>query len=815
MNKLFLVVFTFSIFFTNIYAQPSSKETSIVTTVEAKKVMITGKVLDEETKEPLEYATIAFFNKKENKITTGGITDAEGNFSIPVPTGIYDITIEYISFKTHTISNKTISKNENIGTFFLALDTESLGEVEIIAERTTVEIKLDKRIYNVGKDLTVRGGNVSDVLDNVPSVSVDAEGTVALRGNENVRILINGKPSGLIGLNSSDALQQLPAEAIEKVEVITSPSARYESEGTAGILNIILRRSKLLGLNGAITANVGYPDAAGISGNINYRTGNVNIFNTIAYNYGESIGHWYTNSKSKIDDSFFNEKRDWLSVRKGLTNNIGIEWYINDSASITASLVYSDGNRDRFSENVLTQFDPITNSTSESFRLDPELGKNKTLQYSFNFTKDFKSSDRKLTFDFQYEENEENENSLIKSDGIDTDILNNLQDGSKILLRSDYVHSIGENSQFELGYRGDYSDNTTDYSVLLLDDNSNMFKIDKDLSNVFNYRNYIHAGYIQFGSKINKFSYLLGLRLENTQLTLDQPTSGDFEKRNLTGLFPTVNLSYEFNENQNLTLGYNRRLSRPYSFFLNPFPSRSSLSNIFIGNPGLDPTYAGKIDLGYLNRMGKFTLLSSLYHQHSINVIKFISNETGDFVNIDGRDVPVILRSPGNVASEDRFGFEFNLSFSPSREWRMNTNFNLYNSKVDGEANGINLDYENLSWDARFSNKYTLFKSIDWQTNLSYRGRSVDAQNIRDGVLSINQAFSKDLFKEKASLAFSISDLLNSRRYSGIVDTPVYVTERDIRYRGGRTYKLSFTYRFNQKKKIERSRGDYGGGIQI
>ena len=233
MAKSLVLIITFCIFTVFGFAQRP----------EQKEVTISGHIIDKETQQPLEYATIAFFNKRQNKIVTGGITDAKGYFNISIQTGMYDITIEYISFETITIPNKKISKSEDIGSFSLEIDTESLDEIEIIAERTTVEIRLDKKIYNVGKDLTVSGGTVSDVLDNVPSVSVDAEGNVALRGNDNVRILINGKPSGLVGLNSSDALRQLPADAIEKVEVVTSPSARYEAEGTAGILNIILRRS--------------------------------------------------------------------------------------------------------------------------------------------------------------------------------------------------------------------------------------------------------------------------------------------------------------------------------------------------------------------------------------------------------------------------------------------------------------------------------------------------------------------------------------------------------------------------------------------
>lgn len=376
MIKTFIVFCLSILVNASLYSQPKQTEITDVFNNVAKEVEISGKVIDKDTKEPLVYATVAFFSRAENKIITGGITDDNGNFNIKVKSGTYDISIEYISFKTQTIENKNVSADENLGTIALELDFASLGEVEIIAERTTVEIKLDKKIYNVGKDLTVSGGNVSDVLDNVPSVSVDAEGTVALRGNDNVRILINGKPSGLVGLNSTEALKQLPAESIERVEVITSPSARYEAEGTAGILNIILRRSKLLGLNGAITANVGNPDAAGISGNINYRTGNVNIFNTTSYRYRESEGIWNNDVKyNDINTPDLNEQRNWTDIGKGFNTNTGLEWYINDSASLTSSIVYSVNDNDDNSTNNLIQFNKITGVTSTSVRLDPERGR--------------------------------------------------------------------------------------------------------------------------------------------------------------------------------------------------------------------------------------------------------------------------------------------------------------------------------------------------------------------------------------------------------------------------------------------------------
>lgn len=780
---------------------------SFITTIgyAQKDITVTGKVIDAEESFPLEYATISFFNKSENKVTTGGITDINGKFKIVVPSGTYDVKIEYLSYTTKTYSDTLLDKNLDLGTVGLSLNLEALDAVEIVAERTTVEIKLDKKIYNVGKDLTVRGGTVSDVLDNVPSVAVDVEGNVSLRGQDNVRILINGKPSGLVGLNSTDALRQLPAESIEKVEVITSPSARYDAEGTAGILNIILRRSKLQGLNGAITTNAGYNPSAGISGNINYRTGDLNIFNTTGYNYREVPGNAYTKTTYKSSLSSLEETREFDRVRKGFNTNFGVEWYINDSASLTTSIFYRDNNNESNTTNKLIQFDSNNNITSVGTRFDPEIEDDKTIQYAANFTKNFKTSGHKLTLDFQYEDSNEDENSLVAVDGLTSEKVATLEDQTRILLQGDYVLPIGENAQFELGYRANYNNQSTDYEVQLLDESTNEFLIDTNLSNLLNYKEYVNAVYTQYGSKHGKFSYLLGLRLENTQITIDQPTSGDFNKKNYTGLFPTVNLNYELSDNESLTLGYSRRLRRPRSWFINPFPSRSSVTSIFQGNPDLDPSYSGTFDLGYLNRFGKITLNTSAYYQHATDVFNFVSFDTGETVEINGETVPVVQRTPINLSSEDRYGFEFTLSYRPNRKFNTSANFNFFKSKSEGvDPNGVDLGNENTSWFARLSTKYTLPANIEWQVRMNYRGPSEDAQNKREGVFSTNMAFSKDLFKEKASIAFNISDLFNSRKRIMDTNTNTFISTNEFQWRE-RSFNLSFTYRFNQKKKRERS----------
>ncbi|PKG52861.1 outer membrane beta-barrel family protein [Olleya sp. 1-3] len=775
------------------------------------KVTITGKILEKDTNAPLEYATVVFKNAKSPSDVSGGITDGTGNYSIEVNKGTYDISFEYIGFKTETIPNKTITADQNLKTQYLFMDAEALDEVEIVAEKTTVQIRLDKKIYNVGKDLTVRGGTVSDVLDNVPSVSVDVEGNVALRGNDNVRILINGKPSGLVGLNSTDALRQLPAESIERVEVITSPSARYESEGTAGILNIILKRSKLEGLNGAITTNVGYNPSAGINGNINYRTGDINIFNTTGYSYREAPGNSSSSTQYVSTGNFLDETNEFDRIRKGLTTNFGVEWYVNDSASLTASFLYRNSDDENNTTNLLQQFDSDKNLLSTTVRLDPEFEEDKTMQYALNFQKNFKESGHVFTFDFQYEKSSEDENSLVKVDNITSERVATLEDQTQILLQSDYVLPIGENSQFEAGYRGNFNTTTTDFQVEFLDTDTNQFALSTDLSNVLNFREYLNAVYTQFGSKIGDFSFLLGLRLENTQLTIDQPTTGDFSKRDFTGLFPTVNLSYEITDRENITLGYARRLRRPRGFFLNPFPSRSSVTNYFQGNPNLNPSYSGQFDLGYLKRFGKFTFNSSLYYSHATDAFNYVSFDTGETAIVNGEELPIIQRTPINLATEDRYGFEFTLTYSPSKKWRVNGNFNFFQNDTKGDTpNGLSLDNTNTSWFARVSNKYTLPGEIDWQTNLNYRGPSEDAQNKSEGIFTTTMALSKDLFGDRASIAFNVNDLFNSRKRQQTTTTPTYDAYSEFQWRE-RSFNLAFTYRFNQKKKRP-ERGGYGDG---
>lgn len=775
-----------------------------------EKIMLTGKVIDNDTKQPLEYATIVI-KSLDGKIITGGITDAKGEFSIQVAKGVYDIYIEFISFKTKTFKRKEIAGNTDLGTITLEIDAQNLNEVVVVAEKSTVEVRLDKKIYNVGKDMTVKGGTASDVLDNVPSVSVDVEGNVSLRGSENVRILINGKPSGLVGMSSTDVLRQLPADAIEKVEVITSPSARYDAEGTAGILNIILRKGKANGFNGSVSASAGNPDNFGLSANLNYRTNKVNYFGSGGYNYRNAPGSSKSDvtylNPSEFTPNFRNETRDYDRKNDNYNARFGTEYFLTDKTSLTGTILYRESDSDDLSTNISKEYDVNKILTQTNTRIELENEKDITKEYALNFMHDFDKDGHKLTLDFQYENTAENSSAFISDSYPERNFTDN--ETKNILIKGDYILPIGENSQFEFGFNTNLNQLNSDYLVEEFNETTNQYENNTNFSNNLDFEQNVFAVYSQYGNKINKFSYLLGLRMENTDRKISLLQTIETYDKNFTEFFPTVNLGLEFSDSESITLGYNRRLSRPGHWFLNPFESRTSQTYVRKGNVNLDPTYTNAFDLGYLKRWEKLTLNSSLYYQHAINNIEMAQNE--ELRNVNGVETLVIIATPVNLSSQDRYGFEFTANYNPIKWWRITNSFNFFKSVTSGDFNGISYDSENVSWFTRLNSRISLPGGIDWQTSGMYMGPSETAISERKGMVSLNLAFSKDVLKEKGTLALNVSDLLNTRKRESTDYSPTTIAENEFQWRK-RQVMLNFTYRFNEKKKPQRQEREENGG---
>ena len=827
---LSLILGMFSVFLFSSFAQGPAN---------FKKNTISGKVIDDELEVPLEYATISVQNVEDPSDLTGGITNAKGEFSIDVKNGTYNIIIEFISYETKEFKNRTVSNDLNLGTIRLGLGSENLDEVVVRAETTQVDIRLDKKIYNIGKDLTTAGGTVSDALNNVPSISVDIEGGISLRGNENVRILINGKPSAMAGFGSTDVLSQLPAEAIERVEVITSPSARYDAEGTAGIINIILRKKETLGFNGSISVNGGIPENASVSANLNYRTDKFNLFTTTGYRYSESPGYAFFDTRyfEPREDALLDgleydrniEDRDYDRINRGFNTNVGMEYYLSDMSSITGAVFYRLGD-DRDVTNNLNDYLFNNAELLGSNRNEVENEEDESIQFSLNYIKKFDNKGHELTADFQFENDSETEDAFISETvrynntemddpNIPSESTITKEDQKEYLIQADYVLPIGEESQFEAGYRGNFENEVTDYK-LFQENQAGEFELNETQTNIFDYSENVQALYTQYGTKFGSFSFLLGLRLENTNLKgkidselteeeLQEEFSFDVDTdfdNNYLGLFPTVNLIYELGEDENITLGYNRRINRPRGWYINPFPSRSSRNNIFQGNPNLNPAFSNAFDLGYLKKWEKLTLTSSVYYQRETDAFQRVQEEV--FISgPSGQQIEVIRSIPFNLATNERMGGELGFLYNPADWLRLNGSVNVFRFKLDGEFNGTDYSQDNSSWFGRFSSKVTLPLKIDWQTNLFYRGPSDEIQGTQEGILNVDLAFSKEILNDKATLSLNVRDIFNGRKRTSFTTTEFFEQDSEFQWRQGQSVNVSFIYRFNQKKQRQQRRG--------
>ena len=780
------------------------------------KVKVTGKVFEKVSKQPLEYATISIMAPNDTKVIAGGITNPKGEFEVAVAPGTYDIKIEFISFKSTEIKQKSIQEDTNLGVVNLSEDAAQLNEVVVRAEKSTVEIKLDKKVYNVGQDMMVKGGTVSDVLDNVPSVSVDTEGNVSLRGSDNIRILIDGRPSNAI--NVAEALRQLPADAIDKVEVITNPSARYDAEGGSGIINIILKKGKNQGLNGTFIASTGIPETYGLSANLNYKTEKLNYFTTAGYNYRTNEGSGLTNSQYFNPDgstkSFLDEDRDTKRIRDGFNARAGIEWTIAPNTFWTNAINYQKNTGEDKDLINYNNFDADRNFTGTSYRLNNADTGSENVEFTSNLIKNFNDKGHKLTADLSISRNTDDSNSIIDASPTYNTTLND-QVQKQVQVQADYVLPLGKGSQFETGYKGSFGDLENEYYVT---DAAN--QKDPNLSNNLQYKENINALYASYGFKVNKFSYLFGLRWEDTNIEVNLLDTNDFNTKKYNNLFPSAFVSYEISDQSNFTASYSKRLSRPRGRFMNPATNYSSNINIFQGNPDLDPSLTDKYDVGYIKRWDKVTFSTSAYFEDTKDVFSFVRTPTGELVN----GIPVILSRPINLGKEQKFGFEFTFNYTPFKWWKLNSNFNFFNVKSTGENSYTdvvtgdlivqNLDNQANSWFARINSKVTLPYKIDWQLTGMYNGEQKTAQGKNLGQFGMNTALSKDVLKDKATIAFNISDVFNSRIMKSYTYLENQISYSEMQFRK-RQFNLSFTYRFNKAKgerdKNAQPKNDGGG----
>ena len=772
---------------------------------------ITGSLEDLESAIPLEFAAISIFTPGDTALVTGGVTDIDGKFSISVDPGDYLVKAEYISYEAYWINDVVVeaSMTTELGAISLSPAAAMLEEVEIVEERSQFQLGLDKRVFNVDKDLVTRSGNAADVLDNIPSVTVDLDGNVSLRGSGNVRILIDGRPSGLVGLSGNDALRSLQGDLIERVEVITNPSARYDAEGMAGIINIVLKKESRQGVNGSFSANGGYPVNYGASANLNVRRKDINLFANYGYRHRTSPGGGSLYQEYYgIDTTYLDQTRD--RDRKGNSHNfrVGADWFINSKNTLTGSVLYRIGNDINTSNITYKDYDAMRQLIGISTRDQEEEENEPTLEYDLNYKHSFGKKGHELTAAFQYQDSKETESSdyieqYFEPDGSPGEIPDLIQRSINeetqglILGQIDYINPLTEHSKFEAGYRGTHREISNDFLVEELE-NGEWERVN-GLSNIFEYDETIHALYALFGDKIGRFTYQGGLRMEYSHVVTRLLETDEVNDRNYTNLFPSAHVGYELPGENTLQVSFSRRIRRPHFWYLNPFLSYSDSRNLWQGNPNLDPEYTSSYEINHIKYWEDASLSSSIYYRHTTDVIQRIRE-------ID--DEGITVTKPQNLATRDAWGLDLTYSMELTKNWKVDGNVNFFRQITRSDEFG---DADTYSWQGRINSRVTLPGEIETQLRLNYRGPQETTQGRSKDVFFADIGISKDIMKGDATLTLNVRDVFNSRKRRYITEGDGFYAEGDFQWRA-RSTTLTFTYRLNQKKRSERGGRGEGGG---
>ncbi len=772
---------------------------------------VSGKITDEND-QPLPGASVALY--QNGQLVTGRSTDLKGNFSIEAAKGQYTLQVSFISYQNRSIelTIEADGEKKNLGTLQLTPANSQLEEVTVETEAKLMQFEQDKRVFNVAKDLNNIGSNAAEILNNIPSVSVDIEGNVSLRGSEGVRILVNGKPSGLIGSDPATALQQLQGNMIEKIEVITNPSARYDAEGDAGIINIILKEQNRSGLNGSFEATAGYPDNYGLGASVNYRRDKLNFFTNLNLNYRNSPGGGFLEQQTVNPDTSFGLIRNRKQERGGLNAalRLGADYYFNSKESVTGSFLYRPSEANNYAFVEYENYDENDILAYTTTREDNELETERLIEADLHYEKTFENEDHKWTADFRFQDSDDRELSDIvqNTTDVENEILqkvNNQEDEQNIFLQTDYVKPLGEKRSFEIGARTTMRTIINAYRVTEQTPSGEFIEL-PDFTNKFNFRENIYAAYAIYNDAFGDFTYQLGLRTEYTGLST-QLSNDEANDRDFLNLFPSAFLTWKINPLSDLQLSYSRRIRRPGFRNLLPFFSFSDFRIFFSGNANLNPEFADNYEVGYVRYWEKASLYSGIYYRHRTGVIQRIRTVAG---NGDNQIFPV------NLSVQDAYGFEFNYQHDLLKWWSVNANLNLFSSFTTGSYEGISYNAENYSAFGRVMNRLQLWQS-NFQLSFNMRGPRTTTQGNDLGIYTMDLGWSRDIMNDKATLALSIRDLFNTRRRRSFTsgetaEGGTFESYDEFQWRQ-RQLTLSFTYRLNQKKRMRRQRsGNTGGG---
>jgi len=768
------------------YAQNSSKR-------------ITGKLIESISENPIAFATVLVIDKETNKNLKGVTTDMDGAFEVDIKTENVVLEISFMGFETKRLSDIKFTNGLASLGFISLSEGEVLNEVNVRAEKSTTEFKLDKRVFNVGKDLSSTGMGALELLNNVPSVNVSIEGQVSLRGSSGVQILIDGKPS-ILADDPSNSLSSITAEMVEKVEVITNPSAKYDAEGTSGIINIVLKKDEKEGVNGSVTLNVGVPHNHSIGFSINRRSEKFNLFAQLGVGYRELPNDRENSNVDLVNNTTINSIGEEFRNENYYNIILGTDYHIDDTNVITLSGNFAYEIEDQPSSTYFSYFDSSNTLVSEWNRSETTEATNPKWQYELQYKKDFKDhKDHDLLFSALgrfFGKDQESEFEVTPTFG---DIeFNNQQTETKFqqadyTLKLDYTKPISDKTTLETGAQYVVNDVGNDYTVRNFIDDE--WVTDSSLTNNFEYNQEVLGLYGTGSYEGKAWGVKLGLRLENTNLNTLLTNTNEENEQSYTDLFPSGHISYKFNEEISLQGGYSTRIFRPRLWDLNPFFNIRNDFNIRVGNPDLKPEYTDSFEITSIFVVPKASINVGVYYRFTTDVVERITYFEDN----------VSITKPENIGTDATTGVELNAKYSPLNWFSLLGDFNFSFFDRKGAFEEQNFDFNGERWTSRMTGKFKL--PADFEIELT--GNFQSSYKTLQGEISQNTyadfGLRKKVAKGKLVINASVRDVFNSRTREGIINQPeYYIYSRSQR---GRFVSLGLSYGFGKGEAMTYSGG--------
>jgi len=765
-------------------------------TAQNQRITIKGIVLENNSQQPIEFATVMIADHATRQTITGVTTDVEGRFIAQSDSPDFYIQISFIGFETQTIKTPSIVNGMvDLGEVFLSENSEVLEEVVVRAEKSQTEFKLDKRVFNVGKDLSSTGASALEVLNNVPSVNVSIEGEISLRGSSGVQILINGKPS-VIASEQGNALGTITADMIDKIEVITNPSAKYDAEGTSGIINIVIKKEERKGMNGSLSLNTGVPHNHSFGLSLNRRTEKFNLFSQLGIGYRE-----LPNDNKNINQDLVNQTTlltEGTEYRNEVFYNVilGTDYHINKYNVLTLSGNFAYEVEDQPSNTNFIQQDETGATTSEWERNEVTEATNPKWQYELQYKKDFKDSkDHHFLFSalgnfFGKDQSSVFENTPLSGtvNELDQQTRTEFKE-AKYTFKLDYTKPFSEKLSLETGAQYVLQDVSNDYAVS--NSINGEWVQDPGLTNIFEYDQNVLGVYGTGAYEDKKWGLKLGLRIEHTALNTLLATTNESDSQDYTNLFPSAHASYKLTERLSIQAGYSKRIYRPRLWDLNPFFNIRNNFSIRTGNPNLLPEFTDSYELASIYIIGKTSLNFNLYYRYTTDVIERVSTFENN----------VNTFKPINLGTNRTTGVEFNAKYSPKKWLSFNSDFNYNYFNRQGTLEATSFDFNADQWSAKLTTKLKLPADIDFEATGRYQSREKTVQGETSDNLFADLGLRKKIIKGKGVLSFSIRDVFASRVRENETSQPeFYLYSRRQR---GRFVTLGFSYGFGKGEAME------------